>query len=369
MNRKWIPNPRRRPAHPAAFAQFGAPGAPAVSARRLRKGAESFLAYAVRFPTAKNSPLDFSQYPFQRQIYEVFGDPSVQEATAMKSVQVGMSELLARLTFYYADIHGLTALYVFPALTHMQDFSDARVNGIRENSSYLRSRTKLGPASTWNKGLKRIGGGHVYYRGSEAKNQLLAIDADLVVLDEYDSLHPPNIPEAERRISGSQLGLLRRVGVPSDSEYGIAKKYAQSDRRTWMVKCTRCKCGWQQLDFWKNVRWDTGEDGLVENPAVVCHGCQKPLNVLRGQWVAERPNRDRPGFHVHRLMNPDPRNLRTVIESSMKREPHLVKSFHNSDLGLPFTDKTGGLDRARSPPPSQPAVPTRYPAPTKARTS
>lgn len=356
----WIPNPERAPSAPA---DLGSPtsattavakelqrrrpkAAPNSAVVRSEPGAlESFVAYACRFPTAKNQPFDFERFPFQRGIYEVFGDPNIPEATAMKSVQVGMSELLVRLTLYFADIQGLTALYVFPAVKQMHDFSDTRVNPLREHSQYLRSRTKLA-AGAWNKGLKRIGDGHCYYRGSESKNDLIAIDADLVVLDEYDSLHPPNIPEAERRISGSTLGLLRRVGVPSDPEYGIAKKYAQSDRRKWLVKCNRCKASWQELDFRKNVVWDDLEDGLSANQAVVCSRCRRPLDVLKGEWVAECSDRDRPGFHVHRLMVPSQSNLSKLIAASHDHSPLGVTNFMNNDLGLPHSETTAGLDRS-----------------------
>jgi hypothetical protein len=304
----------------------------------------SFLEWSRRIPTAKGNLLDFDRFPFQPEMYQVFGDQEVKDADLMKSVQVGASEMLARLTLYFPDTLGLTALYVFPALKQMYDWSDTRINPLREQSSYLQSRTKQLPDWAWNKGLKRVGQGFCVYRGSESKNDLISVDADLVAMDEYDSLHPPNIPEAERRISGSAWGLIRRVGIPSDPEYGIAKRYAASDRRSWMVKCG-CKEGWQPLVFSLNVEWE--EDGeAIENPRVVCKRCRKPLDVLKGKWVKEHPDRSRPGFHVHRLMVPGERGLRAVIEASKLREPHLVKSFYNNDLGMPHADKTGGLDRA-----------------------
>lgn len=315
----------------------------AAEAEQLSEVVESFLKWAQRIPTAKGNRLDFDRFPFQREVYEVMGDAAVLEADVMKSIQVGMSELLTRLTMYFPDLRGMTGLYVFPALKQMHDFSDTRVNPLREQSEYLQSRTKLTSEWTWNKGLKRVGSGFVYYRGSESKNDLIAVDADIVAMDEYDLLHPPNIPEAEKRVAASPVGLIRRVGVPSDPEYGIAKRYAQSDMRKWLVKC-KCKEGWQELDFFKNLKWDE-VGGVVENPRIVCRRCSKPLDVLKGKWVAEHPERNRPGFHVHRLMVPGERNLRTIIADSKETDPVLIESFWNNDLGLPYTSQTGGLDR------------------------
>jgi hypothetical protein len=305
-----------------------------------------FLEWAERIPTAKGDVLNFKKFPFQPELYQTLADPSVPEVVVMKSVQVGISELLARLTLYYPAVHGSTALYVFPALKQMQDFSVTRVDRLLENSAYLRRITDSQGTPTWNKGLKRVGSGFVYYRGSESKNDLIAVDADVLALDEYDQLQPQNIPEAEKRITGSKLGLIRRVGIPSDPEYGIAKKYEDSDQRRWLVKCGRrgCKEGWQDLTFHENVRWDEPAE-LIENPRVVCRSCERPLNVLTGKWVAARPDRPHPGFHVHRLMIIGERNLRTVIEASKQTQPARVRSFWNNDLGLPYTEKSAGLDR------------------------
>jgi hypothetical protein len=80
---------------------------------------EPFVAWAQRFPTAKTRPLDFAAFPFQREMYEVFGDPAVEDVAVMKSAQVGVSELCARVTLYFPDVLALTSLYVFPALKQM----------------------------------------------------------------------------------------------------------------------------------------------------------------------------------------------------------------------------------------------------------
>lgn len=190
--------------------------------------------------------------------------------------------------------------------------------------------------------MKRIGTSHCYFRGSESRNDLIAVDADLLVLDEYDSLDAAHIPEAERRISGSELGLIRRVGVPSAPEFGIAKLYDDSDQRRWHVTCNGCSRA-QSPTFDANVRWEEDE-GIVMNARIVCNDCEEPLDVRNGEWIAQYPNRARPGFHVHRLLVPGA-NLVPLVEASKKRGPHLTKSFFNNDLGLPYTENTGGLDR------------------------
>jgi Phage terminase large subunit (GpA) len=297
-----------------------------------------FLTWSRAIPTTRGAALDFERFPFQPEIYRAFGNPQVKEAVVMKSTQVGASELLARLTLYFADLFGETTLYVFPALTQLRDFSDSRVDKLLETSPYLRRRA----GRPWNKRLKRIGGGECYYRGSQSKNDLIAVSAGLLVLDEYDSLVAEHIPEAEQRVAGSELALIRRVGVPSDPEYGIAKLYEQSDQRGWHVECGACGES-QPLTFEDNLRWSE-DQGRISNPRLVCRQCAEALDVRRGAWTAKYPERTMPGFHVHRLMVRNA-NLVQLIEASKKKAPHLVKSFYNSGLGLPYTEESGSLDR------------------------
>ena len=59
----------------------------------------------------------------------------------------------------------------------------------------------------------------------EAEAGLESIDADCIALDEHDLLVQAHIPVAERRIGASSLGLIRRIGFPTISEYGIHAEF------------------------------------------------------------------------------------------------------------------------------------------------
>lgn len=289
-----------------------------------------FLEWAQRLPEPKAGMLDFSRYPFQPELY---GDQfaEVEEGVVQKSTQVGVSAYLLRWVMYWPDTRSLVGLYVFPKLKQMYDFSDARVRPAIAASDYLRRR--IPAAHTQNKGLKQIGPGFVYFRGSESVLDLESVDADSLALDEYDSLD--NVDVAERRTSGSAFPRVRRVGVPSIPGWGISKKYEESDQRRWFVRCDRCGLR-QFLDFWKNV----DPDRMLR----VCGDpdCRTELDVSVGEWVAEFPDRDVPGYHVPRLIVPH-LNLKSVVEASRRTSPAAIVSFHNRDLGLPYAPKEGRL--------------------------
>ena len=287
----------------------------------------AFMDWAKKVPEPKSGTLDFKRFPFQPELYEA---ASHREVVVKKSTQVGVSAYLVRWTMFWAD-RGLTALYVFPKQKQMYDFSDSRIRPLILGSEYLKERVPQ--MHVQNKGLKQLGLGFIYYRGSESKDQLDSVDADVLALDEYDTLDQGNIPDAERRISGSEYRYLRRVGVPSIPEYGVAKLYNESDQRRWMVKCEACG-EWQPLTFKDNV--DT------ESIKRICKDCRKPLDVGNGEWVPEYPDRDVRGYHISRLIVPGV-DLKQIVDASKKTAPFQRQVFYNKDLGEEYAPEEGRL--------------------------
>lgn len=289
-----------------------------------------FYDWAMKVPEPKAGKLDFKRFPFQLELYKAGADD--REMVIMKSTQVGVSAYGVRWAMYHADITGMTGLYIFPTQSDVYDFSDARIKPAIDGSEYLSSRVRSDDPQ--NKGLKKIGLGFVYFRGSESKRKLDSVDADHIVFDEYDTLQQDNIPDAERRLSGSLLGLLRRVGVPSVPEYGIHKAYGLSDQRQWH---TKCGCGeWQTVTFAENVD--------MVRAIRICRKCTKPLDVGKGEWVATYPDREVRGYHITRLIAPSA-NLATIIAASKKKAPYERQVFHNKDLGEAFAPAEGRLSR------------------------
>lgn len=290
----------------------------------------SFMKWSLRVPEPKAGILDFDAFPMQREMYAQAADD--REMVVQKSTQVGVSAWAVRWAIYHTDVRGMTGLYVFPTLSDVYDFSDARISTVIASSTYLRGRVL--PDDPQNKGLKKIGLGFIYFRGSESKRKLDSVDADHLVLDEYDTLAQDNIPDAERRLSGPlSKGLIRRLGVPSLPNWGIAKAYANSDRRKWHVKCEACG-DYQPITFKDNVD--------LERAIVVCKSCRKPLDVRKGEWVAEFPDRSVRGYHVTRLIAPTV-NIQSIIDQSRKREPVERRVFYNKDLGEPYAPADGRL--------------------------
>lgn len=223
------------------------------------------------------------------------------------------------------------AFFLEGGLTHN---SDARVKPVIERSEYLSGRVPQG--YTQNKGLKQIGLGLVYFRGSESRDDLLSIDADHLVMDEYNDLKEANIPDAEKRVGASPHALIRRLGVPTYPDYGISALYDASDQRLWMTKCAGCG-DWQTPDFFANVDEATA--------ALLCERCRKPLDVTAGEWVPRHPDRDVRGYRVSRLLLAGA-DIAGMVRRSKAKRPLDIQNFYNHDLGLPYAAAEGRLTDA-----------------------
>jgi hypothetical protein len=316
---------------------------------------EPLMQWAIRIPEPKTGTLNFERFPFQREFYTELSHD--KDGIIQKATQVGVSAWLLRWALYWADTQGLTALYVFPKDKQMSDFSHQRLRPLIKNTEYLMTRVPLDHIN--NVYLRQIGLGWLNLRGSQTKEALDSVDADVVAFDEYDTLVQENIPDAERRVTGPMSkGLIRRVGVPTVDDYGVSKLYDHSDYRQWFVVCPACNTR-QFLHFFQRKPGDDHGDvysGYVDEEDLMlrCGKCHKELigSVIRdGEWVAKYPERQTKGYHVHRLMVPpftreeQERRLSKLVEASHKRSPYEVQIFWNKDLGLPHSEEEGRLSK------------------------
>lgn len=259
----------------------------------------------------------------------------------MKSAQVGASEALVNLALWAADSgyggRG-NVLFAMPTQNMMDDFAQARFDKAIQDSTYL--RTRLQPEPPRRKGadskrLKRIGPGYLYLRGTDSRRQLASIDADLVILDEFDQMAVGTLELARKRLSSSRAARLWIASTPRIPEAGIDELFLHSDQRRFFLPCPAC--GQEQC-----LRWDDNVD--KGEALIVCVACHSALDLqARGRWIAQAPGNSRVhGYHLSRLYSPWA-NLGDMIAASEETGVASVQEFLNSDLGEPFSPPGGGL--------------------------
>ena len=70
-------------------------------------------------------------------------------------------------------------------------------------------------------------------RGADSRRQIASVDADLVVLDEFDQMAEGTFELAQKRLASSQAGRLIVASTPRFPEGGVNALYLQSDQRRY----------------------------------------------------------------------------------------------------------------------------------------
>lgn len=302
-----------------------------------------FGEWSLGIQEPQTGKLDFNRFPYQLEPYMETGD--LHECVVCKGTQVGFSTLMLRWVLWIADEWARTAMYVMPTDEVVKKFSAERIAPVIANSEYLSGL--LGPQDPNNMGLRKIGRGFVHFVGSVVASALDSVPAMALVLDEYDTLRQVNIPVAEERVGASPNPMIRRIGVPSLDGIGIDAQYQSSDMRRWMVRCDSCS-QWQRITM-ENVRWEQLDPKTYRGWRVcaVCakRGNERELDVRKGQWVAEHPDRLMRGYHVPRLIVPNA-DLGRIVAKSLSTKVEVRESHHHRDLAEPFETPEDRLSRA-----------------------
>jgi len=249
-----------------------------------------------------------------------------------KAGQMGLSERAISEAVWIADQLGLVVLYVFPAQLQLQDFVQARLNPVLHASEYLRARIdKTGDEKRVEKlGLKRVGKGYIYFRGSQNPKQIVSVDADCIFLDERNRFDDENVPYLEKRLLASKLKWRREISTPTIPGFGVHASYLESDRRVWEIPCKKCGT-WQEIDFFKHIDF---EDKIIR-----CEQCGKALDRFAdGRWTSQNKGSKIHGYKVSGIYNPTVTitDLIAKYNNAQLNGFSALQQFFNQDLGLPY---------------------------------
>lgn len=296
----------------------------------------------------------FAHRPFQEEIVnDLYTDLCI-----MKARQLGFSEIMVAFTIWWLDTHsskGVNALYAFPTQRQMADFVSMRLNSIMQEVPYYRSITDNKVNS---RQVKRIRNSYITFRTSSVPRTLEGVNADMVLLDEYDHVSPSAEQSANQSMASSPFHLMRRWSTPTTVGRGIENLYASSDKRVWVFKCTHCGYDNEMKYTDYNPRnLDKSGNILLVDPqgidlaakkvddyayAYVCQKCGRRLDRwYNGRWVAKAPevtesNGGRRGYLISQM------DAVWISASKLKRDELNSRSkqmFYNYNLGMPYSDK------------------------------
>lgn len=268
---------------------------------------------------------------------------------------MGASEYAISRALHFSITYGGRTMYFFPTDNDVGEFSRDRFAPAVEESEYLTNLVR----DTDTAGLKQIGYGSIYFRGTRSRTRMKSVPGDFLIFDEMDEMTPANVELARKRIGHSEFGWELDLSTPTMPGYGIDLEFQKSDQRHWLLKCPGCST-WHCLEdeFLQNH----GDHQAPRNEIVFIHGqpgseylicirCGHRLDPARGAWVAKYPNVKIHGFHLSKFYS-------QVVSQTEKEKGLLTKpaallqlwretshpgEFYNSELGLPYLSAEGGL--------------------------
>lgn len=219
--------------------------------------------------------------------------------------------------------------YFFPTDRDVSDFVGARANPIIDLNSIIKESL----TATDKVALKKIKNSTIYFRGLKSKTATKSIPVDKVIFDEEDEAHPDSIERALKRLSASTFKEAEHLSNPTIPDYGIDKRFQQSDQKHYMLKCPHCN-EWNCLeDLFPNCLVERGKNDVI----LGCHKCGRELDKAKGQWVAKYPDiKDCSGYQYSQLFSPTVTPLEIWLEYKEALKSGRLANFMNLSLGMAY---------------------------------
>lgn len=320
-------------------------------------------------------PGPFRAEKFQREMMDVFNDPTVKKVAFMKSTQVGGSDAtLLNIIGFTIDIDPKPIMMVMPGGQVVKEFGRKRLMPMLQATPSLRGKVTEAKSRDSGNTLthKFFAGGFLKLANAGSGKELRSDPIPILLLDEVDGYDPISegdaVDIAERRTDQYPDAKIFYISTPAKPKWTpgaegcsrIEELYEKSDKRRFHVPCPHC--GHMQPLYWRDPEtkeyrlvWDKDKDGfpIVGSVRYLCAGCGhgfaerfKQSILDQGEWVAEHPGREIIGFHINALYSPWKENWDTLaLEwAEAQGNPEKLRAFINLRLGETYEDHGDGLD-------------------------
>lgn len=317
----------------------------------IKSGKQKFT-FKVPNYGGRNATKAIAHRPWQEAIVnDVYPNLAI-----IKARQLGLSEAMVAFCIWWLDVHssrGVNALYAFPTMKQMQDFVQMRLNTVLDTVPYYRSLiTNVNSMQ-----VKQIRDSHLTFRTSSVPRTLEGVNADMILLDEYDHVEAAAEQSAEKSLSSSPFKLMRKWSTPTVIGRGVELLYSKSDQREWVFKCTHCNYdNVMSFDDYNPRNLEKSGNIILANPdgihldtgtiepntyQYVCQKCGRPLDRwYNGRWVAKRPEETLTtgGIRGYRINQMDAVWITPDVLKADELNARSKQEFYNYDLGMPYSD-------------------------------
>jgi hypothetical protein len=270
-----------------------------------------------------------------RHVYEAISEHRAVDL--IKSAQMGATvlELLANL--YRAEVYpGTSHGFYFPTMADVSDLSKIRFRPIARQIGVGQSRPGDNTKDPDTVMAVIHKGSPIYFRYMGGRMSMDSIPLDGVTFDELRLMQDPDVDRVMERISGSPHQWVLCCSTAGYPNCDIDRRFQESQMLRWLSKCHSCGHSFCMALEWPKCVAVSQNDADHE-AWYICVKCSKPIDPLQGEWVAEHPKRERPGFHLHQMLARH--NTAKKIWTAWSRTRNKAE-FYKSKLGIPYIDAT-----------------------------
>lgn len=334
----------------------------------------------------------FENAPYCREICDCFSKNNpIREVAVMKGVQLGLTtSVIENAIGYMIDNDAAPAMFVFPTDSDCKAYKETKIDGLIDNSGL---RNKIF-AETENRNTRRTGdtaqkldfsNGFLKFVSARKGNALRSSHIKWLFLDELDG-YPDEIKgegspieiAIKRTDSYSEVRKICYNSTPILAHKSkINDLYLKGDQRKFFVPCPHCGKK-QELVFYvsdggeypdkkaiiKNkikykpygVMFNAAEcrEGNYDSVVYRCKHCGEEFGDYfkksieqEGEWIPTTSSKIPffRSYHISALYSLTKPWWRIVYDFiNAGSDPKKLQTFYNLDLGLPFEDRTGGVE-------------------------
>ena len=301
--------------------------------------------------------LKLSNAEYQREMLDVFSDPKTKKVIYMTSSQVGKSTCVETVHGYYMHQKPCPMLNVNANGQMAEEFSKSRISPMIRDTPVLAEL--FSKASRAKSTIARIlfPSGSMSFAIASSPASLASRPVKVLTMDEVDRYEITKEGDAvqiaiKRTMTFWDSKILLASTPANEGSSVIEAQYLLSDQRKYHIACK--DCDHEQIFKWKNVKWESGDDGVLlpESVHYQCEACSYKMSDLdryraikRGRWIASKPFAGVAGFHLSELYSPW-RTLQQVVESFLecKNSADLLQVWTNTCLGETWKETGESVD-------------------------
>jgi phage terminase large subunit GpA-like protein len=302
-------------------------------------------------------PGRFRLWPFQREILDAIGDPTIERVVIQKSTRVGLTKSLVAAIGATAAISPCSIILLVPTDDDARGIAVDEVEPAFEQSPALAGL--LGSGRTDGRNTLTIktlaGGGSLKILAAKSPRNLRRHDAKKLFVDEADAMtvtpEGDPIQLSENRTLAHPDRKIVVGSTPVDEATSVINKlYLESDQRVFEVPCVHCDTPFEIL--WEHIIWPKGDPSQA---ACACPHCGalieerfKTEMIARGRWRRTMPDVPIAGFRVNTLISPLANacwsKLVEKFEQARRGGPADMQVFVNTTLGRVWKESIDSVE-------------------------